>query len=141
MPSPVKAADPSPSAHRNDVLLIGELAAPPQVRTLPSGDEVLAFRLTVRSAPDRVRSATKLAAAGSPTHQTDSLECAAWRPVLQTRLQRCGVGDVLEISGALRHRFWRGPGGLASRYEIEADKIRVVTRAPTRKPEPEPGSG
>lgn len=128
-----QSAEPVSDRHRNEVILVGELAAAPQARTMPSGDEVLAFRITVRSGAPPGRPARSAAAARTSATsrlRSDSLECAAWRGELRARLQGYRVGDLLEVTGALRHRYWRGAAGLASRYEVEADRIRVVAKAP-----------
>ncbi|WP_284285197.1 hypothetical protein [Arsenicicoccus piscis] len=39
---------------------------------------------------------------------------------------RAEVGDQVEVWGSLRRRFFRTPGGVRSRYEIEVDRIRKV---------------
>jgi len=39
------------------------------------------------------------------------------------------AGDIIEIDGALRRRFWRTPGGPVSRYEVEVRKARRLTAA------------
>jgi hypothetical protein len=51
-------------------------------------------------------------------------------------VQKYRVGDLLEVSGAVRHRYWRGAGGLASRYEVEVEKIRMVTKAKVARKSP-----
>jgi single-strand DNA-binding protein len=37
---------------------------------------------------------------------------------------RWSAGDMLEIQGALRRRFWRGAGGTASRCEVEVSAAK-----------------
>lgn len=99
----------------NRVYLRGKLAAEPVPRTLPSGDELSLFRLTVdRPEGDRVR--------------VDSLDCAAAKARVRQTLARAQPGDELEVSGSLRRRFWRGPGGLSSRYEVAVVTARVTAR-------------
>jgi single-strand DNA-binding protein len=116
--------DPALQTYRNEVVLVGELAAEPVIRTMPSGDEVTGFRLTIRSgSPPTARAAPRAA------RRSDSVECAAWTAVVRRKVARCRVGDLVEVTGALRHRYWRGPAGLASRYEVEAASVRVVVRA------------
>lgn len=105
----------------NYVMLRGRLAAEPQVRTLPSGDELCTFRLTVRRPPgERVT--------------VDSLECASTAARVRRTLARSAAGDELQVSGSLRRRFWRSPTGLGSRYEVAVATARVLARGGSAKP-------
>jgi len=99
----------------NEVYLRGRLAADATLRELPSGDTLTVFRLTV----DRPIGARA---------RVDSIDCSAG--VLRARkvIERATPGDELEVTGALRRRFWRGPYGLASRYEVEIATARVTSR-------------
>lgn len=110
-------------SHLNEVHLVGRLAAAPVSRELPSGDLLLQFRLVVtRKGPPRG------AAGGARVPTVDTLDCAAWRKDVQRLLGGCRAGDVLEVRGALRRRFWRSPGGAASRSEVEVVRLRRVVR-------------
>lgn len=106
--------DTTDNALTNRVYLRGRLAADVEERTLPSGDVIAGFRLTVDRPP------------GEPG-KVDSLDCAALRPRVQRTLQRATPGDILEVEGSLRRRFWRGPAGLASRYEVRVETARLVS--------------
>ena len=110
--------------HRNEVHLVGRLAGEPVSRDLPSGDVVVAFRLVV-DRPPRPQSRP----AGRRVPSVDTLECAAWRRGVQRSLAGFQPGDLVEVEGALRRRFWRSPGGPASRSEVEAVRIRRLRRA------------
>src|SRR3712207_9397509 len=59
---------------RNDVVLRGRLSAPAEVRTLPSGDTLVSFRLVVRRPEPRVRG-----------QSTDTLPCITYDRALQRR--------------------------------------------------------
>jgi len=114
------------TAHANEVLLIGRLAADPVSRVLPSGDLLVSFRLVVARPPGQRRGS------GSPVGRVatvDTLDCAAWRKDVQRSLTRMVTGDVLEVTGALRRRFWRTGGGAASRSEVEVARVRRLERA------------
>jgi single-strand DNA-binding protein len=121
-PEPAPDAGPDPqrptrigTEHRNEVIVAGRLAAPGLSRQLPSGDEIVTWRLVV----DRVTSA-----AGA--RRVDVVDCTAFG----ARVRRQSLGwhedDVIEVVGALRRRFWRGPGGLQSRCEVEVETARRV---------------
>jgi single-strand DNA-binding protein len=99
----------------NRVYLRGRLAAEPVDRVLPSGDELCVFRLTVPRPPgDRVR--------------VDSLDCSATGARVRQTLRRATPGEELEVVGSLRRRFWRGPSGLGSRYEVAVASARLTER-------------
>jgi single-strand DNA-binding protein len=105
----------------NQVRLLGRLAADPQLRELPSGDTVWSLRVVV----DRpvVQGAVR------PRQRVDSLECAVWSGRLKSRVGRWTAGDVVEVSGALRRRFFRAAGATASRVEVELTAGRIIRRA------------
>ena len=109
--------------HCNEVHLVGRLAAEPVRRELPSGDVLMQFRVVVDRGPS-------LRTAGRRTPTVDTLDCTAWRKDVQRSLSSYGAGDVIEVTGALRRRFWRSPGGPASRSEVEATRLRRLQRAP-----------
>ena len=108
--------------HANEVRLVGRLTGEPQLRELPSGDVVLTFRIVVRRPPVPARRA------GTRSPTVDTLDCAAWRRDVQRAVGRAAPGDLLEVHGALRRRFWRGPAGPASRSEVEV--LRVTRLRP-----------
>lgn len=121
------ATDQPATDHVNEIVLVGELASPAESRTLPSGDEVVSFRLTVRCPATPLRRGTRAEPEPSRSH-SDSLDCVARRPALRARLLRGNVGDVVRVEGALRHRYWRGPSGINSRYEVEVEQVTTVLR-------------
>src|SRR3954464_657856 len=103
---------------RNDVLLRGRLSAPAEVRTLPSGDALLTFRLVGRRPEPRVRGAA-----------VDVLTCITYDRALQRRAALWQPGDVIEVEGALQRRFWRTGSGTASVCEVNCRKGRKVPRS------------
>jgi single-strand DNA-binding protein len=113
------AKTPDPPDSDNQVFLRGRLAAQPAYRDLPSGDCLAVFRLTVdRPAGERVR--------------VDSIECTSARARVHNALDRLAAGDTLEVTGSLHRRFWRTPGGPASRYSVDVAVLRPVSRAGRR---------
>jgi single-strand DNA-binding protein len=109
-------------AHRNEVVLVGRLATAAEERTLPSGDVMLSWRLVV----DRP-AAAKSADRRTPT--VDTLDCVAWRGDVRRTAGGWSAGDTVQVSGAMRRRFWRSPGGPVSRTEVEVLRARRVARA------------
>lgn len=105
----------------NEIHVVGRLAAEAVVRELPSGDVLVSFRVVV----DRL--AASRAGAAARGRQVDTLDCSALRAPVRRAALRWGTGDVVELHGALRRRFWRSPGGPASRYEVEVMRARRVS--------------
>ncbi len=103
--------------------LVGRLVVEPARRELPSGDVLVSFRLVVTRPPARKRRAT----GRSPT--VDTLDCSAWRRDVQRSLARLHPGDVVEVHGSLRRRFWRAGPSAASRSEVEVLRVRRVAAA------------
>ncbi len=103
----------------NEVRLRGRLSQDPEERVLPSGDSVWTFRLVVGRTGER-----------SGSRQTvDVLDCAVWSGRVLRSATSWRTGDVVEVAGAVRRRFFRAAGGAASRVEIEVASGRLIRRA------------
>lgn len=90
----------------NLTVLRGIVSAPPELRTLPSGQRLASLSVRVHSLG---RAAT-------------SVPVACWDP--PAWLETLDEGDAVVVVGALRRRFFRpGAGGVASRVEVEARMI------------------
>ena len=111
------ASTDAPPGHVNEVHLVGRLAGEPRRRELPSGDVLVSFRVVGSRGPAR-----KGSRAGAPT--VDTLDCAAWRADVQRSVERAGDGDLVELHGSLRRRFWRVGAGAASRSEVEVVRMK-----------------
>ena len=103
---------------RNEVSLMGRVAADPVATELPSGDVVVSLRVIV----DRDLSARR-------PPSVDTIDCCAWSARARKSVLSWHPGDIVEIEGALRRRFWRGSSGPTSRYEVEVRRARRVSRA------------
>lgn len=116
---PPKPAEETPTANAaNEVRLIGRVSQAPERRELPSGDEMWTFRVVVPRAPsERSRQAV------------DALECTAWSARARRSARAWAAGDVVEVTGALRRRFFRTGAGAASRVEVEMTAGRLIRRA------------
>ena len=108
--------------HVNEVSLRGRLSAAAEQRVLPSGDEVVTFRIVVERTAGASR--TGSGRSGGSRAMKDTIACIAWRADVRRRALRLDAGAVIEVDGALRRRFWRSPQGVASRYEVEVDRLR-----------------
>ena len=92
----------------NTVELSGRVSGEPSARSLPSGDELVTLRLVVARP------------AGGPV---DTIDLACWSAASRRSAGRVNDGDHVHATGALRRRFFRTPGGAASRYEVEVTKL------------------
>ncbi len=110
----------------NEVRLVGRLGADAVSKTLPSGDVVVTFRVVTRRVSPRARRPGVDGAEPGP--QVDALDCVAWRADVRRSVTRWDAGDVVEVSGALRRRFWRTAAGPASRVEVEVTRARRLRR-------------
>ncbi|WP_148616474.1 single-stranded DNA-binding protein [Nocardioides rubriscoriae] len=104
----------------NEVRLVGRLTAAPEEKQMPSGDTLVSFRVVVARVPDAKRRTT-----------VDALECVAWTARTKRAALSWRVGDVVEVTGELRRRFFRTAAGPASRVEVEVTRGRVLRRART----------
>lgn len=116
------AASPRPTAApRNTVNLAGRLSSAPVERELPSGDRVVTFRLVMP------RERTPMTAKSRQV--SDWVVCAAWGGRVRRSVKSWRIGDLVEVEGALRRRFYRNGAGAASNLEVEALSGRCLERA------------
>ena len=111
--------DPVEPGHVNAVRLVGRISGDPEETTLPSGDTVWNFRLVVERPPGRAR----------PGQSVDTLDCAVWAGRTKRSVGSWAPGDVVEVEGAVRRRFYAATGGKASRHEIEVSRGRLIRRS------------
>src|SRR5262245_32343950 len=102
----------------NEVRLLGRISAAPEERVLPSGDKVWTFRIVVPRTPS-----------GRSRQSVDTLECAAWSARARRSVSTWAADDVVEVTGAMRRRFFRSAGAAASRVEVEMATGRIIRRA------------
>jgi single-strand DNA-binding protein len=122
-----RVSEPTAIEHRNEVVVIGRLSAVAVGRQLPSGDEIVTWRLIVDRPPRR----------GGRNY--DVLSCVAFKARVRRQALSWQPGDIVEISGALRHRFWRAVSGIQSKSEVEVETasrksgVSVVAEKPARR--------
>ncbi|WP_130012382.1 single-stranded DNA-binding protein [Serinicoccus sediminis] len=114
------------AAPANEVHLRGRVSGVPTERELPSGDVLVQLRVVV----PRPRRRGRGGAAGS-AQRVDTIEVSCWTARTRAAALRLTDGVGVEVTGALRRRFFRTGAGAASRYDVEAAALRGV-----RVPEP-----
>ena len=94
----------------NVVVLAGRLSDAPEVKAMPSGDQVTRFRLHVPEAGRRVL----------------PLPVSAWDRLARKGCERLVRGDAVLVRGHLVRRFFRDGGGGRSVTEVVATEVRKL---------------
>jgi single-strand DNA-binding protein len=103
----------------NEVTLVGRLSQPAQEQVLPSGSGLWKFRVIVGRPPSPHSRVT-----------VDSLDCVVWSKRPARSVARWESGDLVEVKGSLRRRFFApAGGGRVSRCEVEVASARLIRRA------------
>lgn len=110
-------------SHRNEVVLVGRLAAPAADKQLPSGDVLTSFRIIVDRPPRRG------ARLGAQHATVDAIECVAWTAATRRAVSQWQQHDVVEVHGTLHRRFWRAGAAVQSICEVEVTTARRVQKA------------
>jgi single-strand DNA-binding protein len=105
-------SDESVVAGVNEVRLVGRVSGAPESKELPSGDVVVQLRVVVGRPPSERKT------------QVDTIDVSCWTPTARRAALRQREGDVVEVSGALRRRFYRAGATTQSRYDVEAVTVR-----------------
>ena len=93
----------------NIVVLSGQLAAEPELRTVTSGATLVRLLVTTRLA--------------APRRRVDVVPVTLWDPpddIVTAGLQR---GDCVWVVGAVQRRFWSADGAKQSRIEVVAHHV------------------
>lgn len=101
----------------NDVRLAGKVTGTPVLVELPSGDALVTFRVSVLRGVDIGQ-------------RVDSVPCTAWAPRLRRGILTWRAGDQVEVTGAVRCRFYQAGGATRSRVEVEVTSARITRRSP-----------
>ena len=97
--------------YANEVTLIGRASTPALEKELPSGDKVVEVRIVV---------------ARDDRDGYDTFDLAFWSAALRKRALSLADNEWIEVSGALRRRFWRSGNAIASRWQVEGRELRRV---------------
>jgi single-strand DNA-binding protein len=66
-------------------------------------------------------------AASSRVQTVDTIDLVCWTATTRRSAGRLTAGQTVEVRGALRRRFFGGPAGRQSRYEVEVAALRRVS--------------
>jgi len=95
----------------NDVVLRGRVSQEAVEKELPSGDKVVEFRLIVSR---------------EKQPGVDTLDIGSWSSKSRRIALSLTPNEWVEISGSIHRRFWSGPSGLASHWQVEAVEISRI---------------
>lgn len=104
----------------NTVRLRGRLFSEPSERDLASGSSVLTFRLVVERSTSPMTTALK--------QTSDWVDCVVWGGRVKRHAAGWRVGDLVEVDGALRRRFFRVNARTTTRVEVEVLTGRLLSR-------------
>ena len=108
----------------NEARLVGRLTGQPALVELPSGDALVTFRVSIP------RDSRAPGGTGSSNgRRVDSVPCTAWSPRLRRSILTWRAGDLVEVSGSVRCRFYQAGGATRSRVEVEASAARIMRRS------------
>ncbi len=103
----------------NEVTLVGRVSQAAEEQVLPSGAELWKFRVIVGRP-----------ASPSSRVTVDALDCVVWAKRPARSVVSWRSGDLVEVKGSLRRRFFSPTGGgRVSRCEIEVASARLIRRA------------
>ncbi len=127
MPTTRSAQDPDTQAERgapdarNEVQLAGKVTAAPERRTLPSGDEVVSFGVSVpREGGGTDAIPVQVGPAPGPGGRPGPGQVGRRRLAAAERLQ---VGVWVAVEGRIRRRWWATAGARRSRIEVAATSV------------------
>jgi single-strand DNA-binding protein len=100
----------------NTIELRGRVSSAPVERELPSGAAIITFRISV------ARARTPMT--GGSMQSADWVDCTAWSARARRAVAAWTVGDPVEVTGALRRRFFRVGAGPSTRVEVEVLSAR-----------------
>jgi single-strand DNA-binding protein len=94
----------------NEVYLRGRVTGEGVAKVLPSGDQVVEFRIVVPRTDSGV----------------DTLDMAVWSATLRKKALSLHCDEWVEVAGEIRRRFWQTGSGVASRTQIEVATLSRI---------------
>lgn len=115
----------------NRIILVGRLTRDPELRTTPDGTPLVRFTLAV----DRRR--------GGDEPITDYFDVVAFSQLAETVANYMTKGRLVLVEGSLQTRTYTDrEGNQRKKYEVRADDVRFLDRAPQpqslEEPPPQP---
>jgi single-strand DNA-binding protein len=102
----------------NKVVLMGNLTRDPELRSIPSGQQVASFSLAVNR--------TWKNANGEQQEAVDYIDCNAWGKPAEIITQYMNKGSAILVSGRLQQRSWEQDGQKRSKVEVVVEDFNFV---------------
>jgi single-strand DNA-binding protein len=102
----------------NKVVLMGNLTRDPELRAIPSGQQVASFSLAVNR--------TWKNANGEQQEAVDYIDCNAWGKPAEIITQYMTKGSAILVSGRLQQRTWEQEGQKRSKVEVVVEDFNFV---------------
>ena len=102
----------------NQVMLMGNLTRDPELRSTPSGQQVVSFSLALnRAYKDQ---------SGEWQEATDYIDVVAWGPLAERVAQYLTRGRRAFVQGRLQSRSWEQDGQKRSKVEVLANDVTFL---------------
>ena len=102
----------------NKVVLMGNLTRDPELRAIPSGQNVCSFSLAVNR--------TWKNASGEQQEAVDYIDCNIWGKPAEIINQYMKKGSGILVSGRLQQRSWEQEGQKRSKVEVVVEDFNFV---------------
>lgn len=102
----------------NQVILMGNLTRDPELRTIPSGQQVCSFSLALNR--------SYKGSDGNWQEATDYIDVVAWGPLGERVAQYLSKGRPCLVNGRLQSRSWEQDGQKRSKVEVNAQDVTFL---------------
>ncbi|MCA9324779.1 single-stranded DNA-binding protein [Candidatus Saccharibacteria bacterium] len=102
----------------NQVILMGNLTRDPELRTIPSGQQVCTFSLALNR--------SYKGSDGNWQEATDYIDVVAWGPLGERVAQYLSKGRPCLVNGRLQSRSWEQDGQKRSKVEVNAQDVTFL---------------
>lgn len=102
----------------NKVVLMGNLTRDPELRSIPSGQQVASFSLAVNRTWNNAN--------GEKQEAVDYIDCNAWGKPAEIITQYMTKGSAILVSGRLQQRTWEQEGQKRSKVEVVVEDFNFV---------------
>lgn len=97
---------------------MGNLTRDPELRSIPSGQQVASFSLAVNRTWNN--------ASGEKQEAVDYIDCNAWGKPAEIITQYMTKGSAILVSGRLQQRTWEQEGQKRSKVEVVVEDFNFV---------------
>ncbi len=102
----------------NQVILMGNLTRDPELRTIPSGQQVCSFSLALNR--------SFKGSDGNWQEATDYIDVVAWGPLGERVAQYLSKGRPCLVNGRLQSSTWEKDGQKRSKVEVNAQDVTFL---------------